>query len=52
MVSKRFLLAVAGHCGVFLCGLLVWAMAQQGHLATALVLSLGALFLESLIMRP
>ena len=51
MVSKRFLLAVAGHCGVFLCGLLVWAMAQQGHLATALVLSLGALFLVSLLMR-
>ncbi len=51
MVSKRFLLAVAGHCGVFLCGLLVWAMAQQGHFATALVLSLAALFLVSLLMR-
>ncbi len=51
MVSKRFLLAVAGHCGVFLCGLLVWATAGQGHFATALVLSLAALFLVSLLMR-
>jgi signal transduction histidine kinase len=51
MVSRRFLLAVAGHCGVFLCGLLVWAMAQQGHFATALVLGLAALFLISLLMR-
>ena len=51
MVSKRFLLAVAGHCGVFACGLLVWSMAAQGHFATALVLSLCALFLVSLLMR-
>lgn len=51
MVSKRFLLAAGGHCGVFLCGLLVWAMAAQGHFATALVLGLGALFLISLLMR-
>jgi len=51
MVSKRFLLAVAGHCGIFLCGLLAWNMAEHGHFATALVLSLGALFLVSLLMR-
>ncbi len=51
MVSKRFLLAVAGHCGVFLCGLLVWFVTEQGHFATALVLTLCALFLVSLLMR-
>lgn len=51
MVSKRFLLAVAGHCGIFLCGLLAWTTGEHGHFATALVLTLCALFLGSLLMR-